>query len=147
MSAPAGKDPAELREILSDGLGYVGDLRKALIDERAALEHRDTAALETTAKSKQTLAKNLAMFDFFRADIEVFAREQNGPVLDAWNEFQSIARDCDTLNKSNGAIIRARYDQLSTGLSLLQGRDRNSGTYSPSGASVDSSGRRSLTEA
>jgi flagellar biosynthesis/type III secretory pathway chaperone len=144
---PSGKDKTELEEILSDALGYVGDLKSALIEEREALENRDTAHLETTAKSKQTLARNLAMFDFFRADIESFAKKQDGSILDAWNEFQAIARDCGSLNKTNGAIIRARHDQLATGLALLQGRDKNSNTYTPSGSTVAPSGRRSLTEA
>jgi flagellar biosynthesis/type III secretory pathway chaperone len=142
-----GKDQSELEEILSDGLGYVGDLKSALIEERNALENRDTTILETTAKSKQTLAKNLAMFDFFRADIESLAKERNGSILDDWNKFQTIARDCDAMNKTNGAIIRARYDQLATGLSLLQGRDTNANTYTPSGSTVAATGRRSLTEA
>jgi flagellar biosynthesis/type III secretory pathway chaperone len=141
------KDESELEEILSDGLGYVGALKSALIEERNALENRDTSSLEKTAQSKQTLAKNLAMFDFFRADIESFANERSGSILDDWNEFQTIARDCDAMNKTNGAIIRARYDQLATGLSLLQGRDKNSNTYTPSGTTVTSTGRRSLTEA
>jgi flagellar biosynthesis/type III secretory pathway chaperone len=147
IESPTGKDQAELKEILSDGLGYVGNLKKALIEERDALENRDTELLASTAQSKETLAKNLAMFDFFRTDIENFARHDNGAVLDAWNEFQAIARDCDSLNRTNGAIIRARHDQISTGLSLLQGRDRSSDTYSPSGATAAASGRRSLTEA
>jgi flagellar biosynthesis/type III secretory pathway chaperone len=141
------KDKSELEEVLTDGLGYVGALKSALIEERNALENRDTTILETTAKSKQTLAKNLAMFDFFRADIESLANEQSGSLLVAWNEFQTIARDCDAMNRTNGAIIRARYDQLATGLSLLQGRDKNSNTYTPSGSTVTSTGRRSLTEA
>lgn len=144
---PRAKDKSELEEILSDGLSYVGDLKTALIEERDALESRNTELLETTAQSKQTLAKNLAMFDFFRADIESFANEQDGSTLEAWNEFQSIARDCDELNKTNGAIIRTRYDQLAAGLSLLQGRDRNTDTYTPSGSTAASSGRRSLTQA
>jgi len=147
IKSPTGKDQAELKEILSDGRGYVGDLKEALIEERDALENRDTELLASTAQSKETLARNLAMFDFFRADIENLARQDNGAILDAWNEFQAIARDCDSLNKTNGAIIRARHDQISTGLSLLQGRDQNSNTYTPSGSTAASSGRRSLTEA
>jgi flagellar biosynthesis/type III secretory pathway chaperone len=147
IKGSSGKDQTELKEILSDGLGYVGDLKATLIEERGALENRDMSLLEATAQSKQTLAKNLAMFDFFRADIEGFAKKHNGAILDAWNEFQSIARDCDSLNKTNGAIIRARRDQISTGLSLLQGRDTQSDTYTPSGSAAPSTGRRSLTEA
>jgi flagellar biosynthesis/type III secretory pathway chaperone len=147
IDSPSVKDGAELKEILSDGLSYVGDLKTALIEERNALEHRDAALLESTAQSKQTLAKNLAMFEFFRADIESYAKEQDGEILEAWNQFVSTARDCDKLNKANGAIIRARYDQVATGLSLLQGRDKNSDTYTPSGSTVTASGRRALTEA
>lgn len=147
IDSPSVKDGAELKEILSDGLGYVGALKTVLIEEREALEHRDAALLESTAQSKQTLTKNLAMFDFFRADIESYAREQDGAILEAWNQFASIARDCYKLNKTNGAIIRARYDQVATGLSLLQGRDKNSDTYTPSGSTISASGRRALTEA
>jgi flagella synthesis protein FlgN len=141
------KDRTELKEILIDGIGYVIELEMTLVAERSALESRDMTLLESTAKSKDTLAKNLAMFDFFRADIESLAEQGDGSIRESWHQFQSIARDCDSLNRTNGAIIRARHEQISTGLSLLQGRARNSDTYTPSGSTVASSGRRSLTEA
>lgn len=141
------KNTAELKDILSDGLEYITSLKAVLVEERGALENRDTVLLETTSKSKETLAKNLAMFDFFRADIESLATSDDRSIFDAWHNFQSIARDCDALNRTNGAIIRARHDQVLTGLSVLQGRERDSDTYSSSGSTVGSAGRRSLTEA
>lgn len=144
---PHAHDKAELAAILSDGFGYLTELKAVLIEERGALEDRDTGLIESTAKSKETLAKNLAMFDFYRAEIESLAAENDSAIADSWNEFQSVARDCDRLNRTNGAIIRARHDQVTTGLSLLQGRERNTDTYTSKGTTRASAGRRSITEA
>lgn len=141
------EDKSELKEILSNGMEYVQDLKAVLVEEREALERRDTKLLEEAAKSKQTLAKNLAMFDFFRADIKTFAEDESGSILDCWSQFQTVARDCDELNRTNGAIIRSRHEQVLAGLSLLQGRENDANTYTSTGSSAGSSGRRTLTEA
>lgn len=140
-------DEAELKEILSDGVVYINDLKAILVSERDALERRDTAQLEDAAGSKLTVAKNLSMFDFFRTEIEELAANDSGSVSDAWNQFRSIAKECDELNRTNGAIIRARHEQVVTGLSLLQGRDRDAETYSSKGSASAASGRRKITQA
>ncbi|MDH3748939.1 MAG: flagellar protein FlgN [Gammaproteobacteria bacterium] len=144
--SPLDKNASELEEVLSDGIEFVHDLKAVLVQEREALERRDTKLLEEAAKTKQTLAKNLAMFDFFRADIETLAENESGPFSDSWTKFQSVARDCDELNRTNGAIIRSRHEQVLAGLSLLQGREQYADTYTSNGAAEGSPGRRKLTE-
>jgi flagellar biosynthesis/type III secretory pathway chaperone len=141
------QNESELKEILQDGIEYVTDLKAVLVEEREALERRDTKLIEAAAKSKQTLAKNLSMFDFFRADIQTLAGKGAGQVSDLWGRFITVARACDQLNRTNGAIIRSRQEQVLAGLSLLQGREQDADTYTPTGSAAGSAGRRRLTEA
>lgn len=147
MSArPLKQDRSELKEILSDGIDYINGLKAVLVEERDALERRDSTLLESSAKTKETLAKNLAMFDFFRDDIATLAANDNGEISDSWQTFQSIARDCDELNQTNGLIIRSRHQQVLTGLAVLQGRDGSAETYTSSGSAAATAGKRKLTE-
>jgi flagellar biosynthesis/type III secretory pathway chaperone len=136
----------ELEKMLNDGIRCMQGLKSILADERVALERRDAIALESTAKSKEELANKLTGFDRYAADIKNLAGA-TGSLSDRWREFQSIAKDCDLLNRTNGTIIRSRQQQVLAGLSLLRGNGSNDSTYTSTGSAPADVGRRTITEA
>ena len=68
-------------------------------------------------------------------------------VTNCWQHFRDIAGECDALNKTNGAIIHLRRQQVLDGLSILRGNPNETITYSPTGSGTTAMAGRPLTEA
>jgi flagellar biosynthesis/type III secretory pathway chaperone len=150
-------ESGELAQILRSGIEWMRGLKDALLDERAALERRDTEALAATARSKEQLARKLLSVDRLSSEIETLGRaadadkrNDGGPderLHGLLRTFRTVARDCERLNLTNGTIIRSRQRQVAEGLAVLRGRDRDEDTYTRAGSSAASGTRRVLTEA
>jgi flagellar biosynthesis/type III secretory pathway chaperone len=149
-------------EILSESVRCALGLKETLTDEREALERRDTVSLNTAAASKATLIRQLAKLNETRGEIseqagfgsstanmEALAEwcDDDLLVTNCWQHFREIAGECDLLNKTNGAIIHLRRQQILEGLSVLRGDQRDANTYAPAGSATNGMAGRALTEA
>lgn len=150
-----------MKSVLEKGIACALELKAALIDERDALERRDTARMADAANGKERLVVELARLEESRTRIigiagfdgaadamRALADSCDSPDLaSSWERYRGVARDCDTLNRTNGAIIQLRRRQIIDGLTLLRGEPPAAGTYSETGTADTGAGGRALTEA
>jgi flagellar biosynthesis/type III secretory pathway chaperone len=144
------RGPTELQEVLENGLDWMRGMKATLVEERSALESRDSERLAEASTLKEQFAKLLLSVDWQSTEVLLQDQPPNGAgeaVQQHWRAFLEIASDCERLNRTNGAIISARRQQVKDGLAILQGRNHNEDTYSQSGATAAASSRRTLTEA
>ncbi len=163
MSRPA---PAEARSQIVDILGAclfeARALQESLEAERQALETQDTDALHAVVLSKNDHAEKLAALDQERNTLcrqwgfaagpgqmdEVMSWcDEDGAIDDRWAELMEVAARGNTLNLTNGAIIRLRQQHFETSLSVLRGVVPGSDTYGRNGEESGDFSRRSLAEA
>jgi len=148
--------------ILTESVDCVLGLKETLVEERDALERRDTTSLNTAAVSKASLIRKLASLNETRGEISKQAGfgsstetmdelaawcDDDSLVSNCWRHFREIASECDLLNKTNGAIILLRRQQILEGLSLLRGNQSDTSTYTPTGSATNSVAGRQLSEA
>ena len=65
---------------------------------------------------------------------------------DRWTDLMSIAAEGNTLNLTNGAIIRVRQQQFESSLAVLRGVAPGFDTYGRHGEEPGGFSRRSLAE-
>ncbi len=149
-------------EILSESVRCALGLKETLAEEREALERRDTVSLNSAAVSKTALIRQLAKLNEARSEVSEQAGfgsstgkmaaladwcDDDSLVTNCWQHFREIASECDLLNKTNGAIIHLRRQQILEGLSVLRGDQRDANTYAPAGTATNGMAGRALTEA
>ena len=158
--------PAETREklekVLGDSVHGALGLKDVLAQERTALEQRDAVALGKNAELKEDCIRKLAAFEKARGEISRRAGfsaslddmaaliqwcDEASVVANSWQHFRTIARECDAMNSTNGAIIRVRHQQILAGLALLRGSDARADTYAISNSGTTGFGGRELAEA
>jgi flagellar biosynthesis/type III secretory pathway chaperone len=132
---------ARLSGIIEDSIREAGALEHALEDERRALENRDAAALGAAAEEKRHRVARLEILEAERKTAS--SRVQGTPEQTAqWRKFLSIVGRCNTLNTTNGAIIRLRRQQITDALRVVSGTRAE--TYGPSGSESTSRPRQAL---
>lgn len=153
---------SRLARIVADSRRHAEALLAALENERSALAANDAEALGSAVTAKHGPVSKLAALEQERADASRDAGFEPGPVgmdavigwcdeesllADGWSRFIEIARDCERLNTTNGAVIRLRRQQVMTGLAILRGGEYGTETYAASGVEAGTPGRRALAEA
>lgn len=152
----------QIANILGESVRCALDLKEILVEERKALQDRDTMSLSTAANSKLALVREIANLNQTRDKVSAQAGFGNSPdymedladwcdddllVTNLWQNLQSIASECDLMNKTNGAIIHLRHQQTLNGLSVLRGSENDAGTYAPAGSATHNLPARTITEA
>lgn len=142
-----------LARIIEDSIREACALERALEDERRALESRDAAALGTAAQEKLSRVARLEALEAQRkaASLEAQGTPEHrhsrmnpaGALIEGqWHKFLAIVGRCNTLNTTNGAIIRLRRQQITDALRVVSGTSAE--TYGPSGAESTSRPRQAL---
>jgi len=152
----------EITGIIGRSVSQARRLKESLEVERIALENQDTDVLDDVVVSKNDCAELLQALDIERSALceswgfiagpeqmdDVIAWcDKDGLVDRGWSQLMQLAADGNTLNLTNGAIIRLRQQQFETSISLLRGVTPGSDTYGRNGAESGDLSRRSLAEA
>ncbi|MGI9262412.1 MAG: flagella synthesis protein FlgN [Woeseiaceae bacterium] len=147
---------------LTESIHHALDLKTILDDERAALEQKDTTALNDVAISKKLCVTKLDDLDSnrrkigkecgFPENIESPSElirwcDDQGEVETSWSQFLEVAETCSNLNAENGAIIRVRQGQVNNALLILRDGTTDVNTYGPTGQNGGELKTRSLAEA
>jgi len=136
-----------LQRVLDTGAHELAQLAALLQEERNALLTRDADSLQSLADSKQRCL--LALEDLERHRIACltdagFGRDHRamadcldgcdtaGTLATTWQNYLAVAASCNSVNLANGAIIRARQQQVAATLSVLTG-GQQAITYGPGG--------------
>lgn len=151
-----------IQQNLDESIDLALDLKQILDDERAALEQKDTSALDDVASSKKLCVTRLDDLDSNRRKIgkqcgfadnpenpsELISWcDQQGEVAASWSKFIQIAESCSNLNAENGAIIHVRQGQVNNALQILRDGTTDVNTYGPTGRNGGELKARSLAEA
>ncbi len=152
----------EIAGIIGRSVSHARNLKESLEVERNALENQDADALQDVVVSKNDSAEQLQTLDLQRSALCESWGFATGPaqmdeVIDwcdeddlidqGWSQLMQLAADGNTLNLTNGAIIRLRQQQFETSISLLRGVTPGSDTYGRNGAESGDLSRHSLAEA
>lgn len=149
---------ADLPAIVGESLAAAHSLERALQEERAALEREDAdgllaageakracvAALETLERRRQSLCRDAGLDAGPAAMPALLARAQAPAAAAEWRELLGVLARAERVNMANGAIVRAKTEQLEAALAILGGDAAGPGIYEPAGKRVPVRGRRPL---
>ena len=162
----ANFEPEVFRTRVADLLGtsvlHALGLKECLVEEKAALEAQDLDTLDDVVANKSHCVTELQALDSQRTSLCVDAGFGEGPdqmeqvmrwcdtdavIANSWNHLIELATECNALNMTNGAIIRARQHQIHSSLSVLRGESPEAVTYGREAGGAAPIQRRSLAEA
>ena len=146
---PPHKCCLQLQRILDQSLESVDALEDLLHEERSALELQDSEKLLAVTTSKTLCVRHLETLETERRSLCTAAGyeasdagmmdllkwcDDKSDVAPAWDRLLHSARQCEALNRTNGAIGRIRHEQAMSLLAVLSGGADSSGTlYSSEG--------------
>lgn len=151
-----------ITEIIGDSVFHALGLKESLRDERIALESQDTDELQSAVSIKSEFVERLGRLDRRRRDLcessgfpdgaDQMDRmtdwcDEDSIVQNGWSQLMEIVSDCNALNLTNGAIIRARQQMFEANLGVLRGADVNPNTYQREGQENVAMNQRSLAQA
>lgn len=151
-----------LAEIIGECVYQALGLKESLKVERAALETQDTDALHDAVSSKSTIVQSLSLLETERLKLCEAAGFAHGSdqmdqmtdwcddeslVRNGWSHLMEIVSDCNALNLTNGAIIRARQQMIESNLGVLRGTEVDPDTYHREGRDNAAMNQRSLAQA
>lgn len=152
----------EIVKLLNDMVYEALGLKEALADERKALQDAEMQGLGDAVELKAACVSALTelddrrdalcrSWDFVSGSSQMQAVidwcDQGGLVGDLWDHLMVIAAESNAMNLSNGAIIRARAQQIESSLSVLRGKEPGVGTYGRQGQAAGDLGQQSLAQA
>lgn len=152
---------SELIDILGCSIFHATCLRDALQAEHSALVEQDIDALLRAIDEKGASVSEMQVLDQRRdalcaefgatsgpEQMNVFLSSALSPaeIESAWSKLLTLADECSTLNKANGAIIRVRKHHIEDGLALLRGSEPRTSTYARDGKNRDGLGNRTIAE-
>jgi len=153
---------AQAIEILGCSIFHAKNLKESLEEERDALESQDMEALMRAIRDKSIRVNELQTLDRKRSELCSEAGFTEGPeqmsdftdwcdadeeIAHNWGQLIELAHACNTMNLTNGAVIRMRKQMVEDGISLLRGHSTETNTYNRDGARRDGAGHRPIAEA
>jgi flagellar biosynthesis/type III secretory pathway chaperone len=148
--------------LLNDTALVALSLQETLLAERCALEQQDIDAIDALLGDKSICINKLTCMDSRREELCEAWGFAPGPdrmqdlmrwcdvdelIEDRWGHLLAVAAQSNTINKTNGAIIRARQQQFEASLAVLRGTTPGAETYGSKGEESSDYGRRSITQA
>jgi flagellar biosynthesis/type III secretory pathway chaperone len=121
----ASRDVAAL---LVEQIRCADAMRAALTREHAALVGGKPDELEAAAAAKAQLVEALEALEARRRELAGTAESEQGP---EWQQLRSLIAECKEQNLRNGALLKARADNVRGALNALRGVGPD--LYSPRG--------------
>ncbi|MFK8053613.1 MAG: flagella synthesis protein FlgN [Woeseiaceae bacterium] len=163
MSESARQQRFERTEtLLSETLHSCDRLLNALLDERAAVQDNDLAALNGAVSRKKIHLADLERHEQKRvallsackhkSDLDSMQRfvadndNRNAVLQDLWSSTLKRLAECREANNANGAIIAAQRRLHGDALAVLRNQDEPPETYGPGGKTETTGQYRALAE-
>lgn len=149
----------ELRRILDRSLECAVRLEELLREEQTALERQEIEKLPPITASKETCVQCLQSLEAERrslcaalgfgagpAEMEKLLKwcDSGSAVSTLWSRLLVLAEQCESLNRTNGAVGRIRHDQVMSALVLLSGNGAATPQYRADGQESSRFQRRAL---
>lgn len=141
----------ELLRLIEQCLDYGSRLEALLRDELSALESQDVTALHDLSSSKELCVRSMDNLESERRTLCMRAGhapdeagmvnmlkwcDKSNGVTPVWNSLLQVIKRCESLNRTNGAICRMRYEQVVNVLTAFSGGNGATETYGPGGQSA-----------
>ena len=135
--------------VLNEQIRCAEDMLRALADENRALVDGDPELLNKAGADKARLVAALegleterrSLASAIETHVTQAAVEPSAPDA-SWRTLLTLVAECKAQNQRNGALVKARSDQVRIALKALRG-GTDSGCYDPNGlASAAKSARR-----
>jgi flagellar biosynthesis protein FlgN len=140
----------QLSSLLQSELQHSVQLAQLLEQEREALKAADLAKINLLTEQKQPHVVQLeqlgrqreqllkaAGFPGGKSGLEAFIanhpEQEAAPVRQLMGKLREVARICRDSNQINGGIVNVNRQHLVRALSILRGRDPETGAYGPGG--------------
>jgi flagella synthesis protein FlgN len=146
-----GHIATELLHQIEQCLDYGSQLEALLRDELSALESQDVSALRSIASNKELCVRSMESLESERRTLCTRAGfaadeagmsdmlkwcDQSNVVTPVWNSLLQCIKRCESLNRTNGAICRMRYEHVVNVLTVFSGGSGTAETYGPGGHSA-----------
>lgn len=140
----------QLSSLLQSELNHSSQLAQLLKREREALKTADLEQINLLTKQKQPHVVQLeqlgrqreqllkaAGFPGGKSGLQAFianhSQQEAAPVMQLLAKLREVARICRDNNQINGGIVNVNRQHLVRALSILRGRDPETGAYGPGG--------------
>lgn len=152
----------QIVEVIGDCAYHALALAESLADEKRALEEQDMDALDIAISNKSQCVTELRNFEDQRKTLCSASGIPAGPeqmqrmidwcdessiVTNCWQHLMDVVTHCDSLNMTNGAIIRGRKQHVDTSISILRSGQPASTIYNRDGHKPQLHSLRSIAEA
>lgn len=147
MSASStAQNQTEIQRVIREQVGSAESMLEILDQEYQALLDGDTESLNRASAEKARVIEDLETLERARQDL-VGPGQSDHAEGDAssWAEVLELIKLCRERNQRNGALAKARREQVMAALNLLRGSD--DGVYDETGAVARGVGARVLSEA
>lgn len=149
-------------ELIGNSVYHALGLMETLEDERKALEKQDMDALRSAVEKKGKCVNELRTMENeraalcsasgFEAGLDQMVQmlewcDESSIIANCWQHLMDIATECNSLNVTNGAIIRGRKQQIDTSIAVIRGGQPTMTTYNRSGTEPHGHNLRSIAEA
>ena len=121
---------AEVADVLNEQIRCAEAMLHALSREHQALVAGDTDLLTSVGNDKARLVENLEALEIERRRIAPADDAQNRG-SPQWQALLALISTCKDQNQRNGALVKARSEQVQIALQALRGSEP--GFYDPSG--------------
>jgi flagellar biosynthesis/type III secretory pathway chaperone len=124
----AGATQTHLLDVLDEQIRCAQDMLGALALEDTALREGDAVRLNEASADKARLVESLEGLEQERGglaralELQLSASEGTG-AGSKWLELLGILEQCKRKNQRNGALVRARREQVLAALKLLRGTE------------------------
>lgn len=151
-----------LIEIIGNCEIHALGLAETLEDERKALESQDADALDAAVSNKSKCVEELRGVEQQRKKFCVHSGfpdepeqmqkviaccDEHSVLANCWQQLMDVVTQCDSLNMTNGAIIRGRKQHIETSISIIRGGIPSNNIYDRSGQEPQRNNVRSIAEA
>lgn len=149
-------------EIIGNCVYHALGLTKTLEEEQRALASQDIDALDAAVCAKAKCVEELRVVEQERKNLCIESGFPDEPeqmqkviawcddyavVENCWQHLLDVVAQCDSLNMTNGAIIRGRKQHVDSSISIIRGGKSNTGIYNRSGQEPQRHNLRSIAEA
>lgn len=111
-----------LIDVLGEQIRNAEAMVAALDRENAALVASDTEALGSASASKAALVETLERLETERQALAAAVRDETR-ASDDWQRLRSLIAECKERNDKNGALLKARADNVRVALKTLHGSE------------------------
>jgi len=147
MSAsPTAPNHTDIQRVVREQVGSAESMLEILDQEYQALLDGDTESLNKASAEKARVIEDLETLERARQDlVEPGQSDGADGTASSWSEVLELIKQCRERNQRNGALAKARREQIMATLNLLRGSDDS--VYDESGAVPRGVGARMLGEA